>query len=168
MGCGSRKPHPERHPGTRPKFFDHPAFQQSTLGRHALYAAVNGIPHWMDINPRVGVAYDVFGNGRTAIKTRSVAMLPRPTSTSPCCSTRHHERQHRHPFWNDLNTATIDCDLGNLSANGECGARQPQLRQDQSKRVRWADDAEAGCATKLGQRRDQHAGGLSLNAATTQ
>ena len=29
---------------------------------------VRGTPNWKDINPRVGFAYDLFGNGRTAIK----------------------------------------------------------------------------------------------------
>ncbi len=32
------------------------------------YDEVGGVPNWKDINPRVGFAYDVFGNGRTAIK----------------------------------------------------------------------------------------------------
>ena len=30
--------------------------------------AMYNIPNWKDIRPRMGVAYDLFGNGRTAIK----------------------------------------------------------------------------------------------------
>ena len=32
------------------------------------YDEVQNVPNWKDINPRVGFAYDLFGNGRTAIK----------------------------------------------------------------------------------------------------
>jgi len=32
------------------------------------YDKVDNVPNWKDINPRVGFAYDLFGNGRTAIK----------------------------------------------------------------------------------------------------
>ena len=32
------------------------------------FAAVEDVPNWKDINPRVSVAYDLFGNGKTALK----------------------------------------------------------------------------------------------------
>jgi hypothetical protein len=32
------------------------------------FAAVPNVPNWKDIDPRVGVSYDVFGKGKTAIK----------------------------------------------------------------------------------------------------
>ena len=32
------------------------------------YDAITNVPNWKDINPRVGVAYDLFGTGKTAVK----------------------------------------------------------------------------------------------------
>ena len=32
------------------------------------FAAIDNIPNWKDLSPRVGVSYDLFGNGKTAIK----------------------------------------------------------------------------------------------------
>ena len=32
------------------------------------FAAVKNVPNWKDINPRVGISYDLFKNGRTAVK----------------------------------------------------------------------------------------------------
>jgi hypothetical protein len=32
------------------------------------WPAVKDVPNWKDISPRVGVAYDLFGNGQTAVK----------------------------------------------------------------------------------------------------
>ena len=54
--------------------------------------AVNGLPEWTDLNPRVGGSYDLFGNGRTALKASigryvgkmatTIGVLGNPLSTS--------------------------------------------------------------------------------------
>jgi hypothetical protein len=85
---------------------------------------LKGVPEWLDINPRAGVAVDVFGNGRTAVK----ASIGRFNQLTRSDLTRRF-----HPFtasgstafrnWNDLNGNFIpDCDLANFSAQPECGA----------------------------------------------
>src|SRR5258708_15654134 len=32
------------------------------------FPAITNAPNWKDLNPRFGIAYDVFGDGKTAIK----------------------------------------------------------------------------------------------------
>jgi hypothetical protein len=82
--------------------------------RHA--DARYGIPSWKDINPRIGAAYDVFGNGRTALRTS----LGRYNQLSRADFTIRF-----HPFnssinsasrpWTDGNNNYIpDCDLKNF------------------------------------------------------
>jgi hypothetical protein len=85
---------------------------------------LKGVPEWTDINPRFGVAIDVFGNGRTAVKA-SVGRFNQLT--------RSDLTRRFHPFsssvntafrnWNDVNGNYIpDCALADFTANGECGA----------------------------------------------
>ena len=79
---------------------------------------VTHIPDWKDINPRVGAVYDLFGNGRTALK----ASIGRFNQLSRSDMTRRY-----HPFsssivsaqrnWTDSNNNYIpDCDLANFAA----------------------------------------------------
>jgi Carboxypeptidase regulatory-like domain len=113
-------------------------FTMFTAGTPAQTFAANtqfGIPaqsfpaqqnvNWKDIDPRFGVAYDLFGTGRTAIKAsiaRSVlfdplggfATLTNPATTIATTTTRS---------WSDLNGNFIpDCNLTISTASGECGA----------------------------------------------
>ena len=85
------------------------------------FAAVENAPNWKDINPRIGVSYDLFGNGRTAIKATvgryisggSLATNVNPVNTSVNSATR---------AWTDSNNNFApDCDWNNPATNGECG-----------------------------------------------
>ena len=78
--------------------------------------ALDGTPNWKDLSPRIGAAYDLFGNGKTAIKgginryvqgaSTGVAALYGPASTSSM--TRN---------WTDANGNFFpDCDLKNGAA----------------------------------------------------
>jgi hypothetical protein len=89
--------------------------------RHA--DAKYGIPSWTDINPRLGAAVDVFGNGRTALRTS----IGRFNQLSRADFTIRF-----HPFnssinsafrtWTDSNNNYIpDCDLKNFNAQDLSG-----------------------------------------------
>jgi hypothetical protein len=85
---------------------------------------LSGVPNWKDVNPRVGFAYDVFGNGRTAAKMS----IGRFNQLSRSDLTRRF-----HPFsssitsafrnWTDSNNNFIpDCDLTNFGAQDLSGS----------------------------------------------
>jgi hypothetical protein len=95
------------------------------------YDKVECVPCWKDISPRVAVAYDLFGNGKTAVKVnvgRYVAadIYTQARANNPV--TRAVLNASR--TWTDSNgNFTPDCDLANfgaqnLSATGGdiCGA----------------------------------------------
>ena len=91
--------------------------------RNVVFPAVEDVPNWKDINPRVAVAYDLFGNGRTALKASAsrgvqqesiaIARLNNPANTVATNTNR---------TWADANNNLIpDCVLTSPVANGECG-----------------------------------------------
>jgi hypothetical protein len=85
---------------------------------------------WDDVTPKSGLAYDLFGNGKTAIKVSlnkylrgfgtSFAIVPDPNPISATVGLGNASRT-----WTDTNGNYIpDCDLSTRTpgANGECGA----------------------------------------------
>jgi hypothetical protein len=83
-----------------------------------------GVSSYNDITPRAGLAYDVFGTGRTALKFNWGMYLAYAANDSPYTSTNPGAtvvRNVQNRGWTDSdNDKAVDCDLLNPSANGEC------------------------------------------------
>ena len=83
------------------------------------FPETKGVDAYKDLTPRGGVAYDVFGNGKTAVKVSfgryleaaqngGLFVASRPTSRVSTTATR---------TWTDANgTSSPDCDLLNNAA----------------------------------------------------
>ena len=86
IGCGGTVDAPPAAIAAEPsEATEQPATEPVVAGAHRwlpnrnrAFAAVEDVPNWKDINPRVSVAYDLFGDGKTALKasaSRGIQLL---------------------------------------------------------------------------------------------
>jgi hypothetical protein len=95
--------------------------------RNVTFAPVENVPNWKNVTPRLGGAYDVFGDGRTAVKVTIGKYLEGPNintfagRANPARGTRVSTTR----VWTDLNGDFLpQCSFVNLAANGECAVVQ--------------------------------------------
>jgi hypothetical protein len=95
----------------------------------------------------VGAAYDIFGNGRTALKV-SVGKYLQPIGKDIAAANNpvNAEVSLADRSWNDTNRNYVpDCDLRNFASNGECGPiENANFGQANPNANRYADDVLRG------------------------
>src|SRR6266550_1948542 len=113
--------------------------------------AAQHIPHWQNLSPRLGAAYDLFGDGKTALKG-SIGRYPDIIRVSPGNPANLFSLTTNRT-WNDATFGVADprsgnfipdCDQLNPAGNGECGAWSDQNFGRPRLSTRNAPDALTG------------------------
>jgi hypothetical protein len=90
--------------------------------------------HWTDLTPRIGAAYDLFGNGKTAVKFNLGKYMQALTASNSDMDLNPLIRLNlvTTRTWNDRGGLGVNsdyipqCNLLNPAANGECGPMDNQ------------------------------------------
>ena len=110
------------------------------------FPAVSNVPNWKNLNPRLGAAYDLFGNGKTALKASLGRYMPIARSATFNPATNQAASATR--TWNDTNgelRPRLRARRERSGTNGECGRLSDQsFGQVKAGNTRYADDALSG------------------------
>ena len=111
---------------------------------------VDNVPNYKDISPRVGVAYDLSGDGKTALKVSfgrhlgsegiGITQANDPSVTGVFSTNRTWNDSFFGPGDPRSGNFVEDCDLTNFAANGECGAIDNARFGSLVPGTEWTDD----------------------------
>ena len=118
-----------------------PDDQTSGPNRYApfqTWPAIENVPNWKDLSPRMGVAYDLFGDGRTAIKGTLNRYVVNDSSAFPGSLNPLGFNSSATRSWTDRNGDFFpqESELGTLS-NSAFGTAAATTRVDDALREGW-------------------------------
>jgi hypothetical protein len=114
---------------------------------------LDNVPKWRDISPRLGIAYDLFGNGKTAVKAQfgryieaeslSIAQATNPVNAIVINATRNWTDPNFDPTMK-TSAYTPPCDLRIPTLNGGCGPLSSTLFGTRNIGTTYAPDVLLG------------------------
>ena len=119
--------------------------------RNVRFAKVEDVPNWKNVSPRLGVSYDLFGNGRTALKANIGRYLEGPNLTTftrranPAAAIVTQATR----TWNDTFYPVGDPRRGNFSPDCDLRARRaPTASAAATSPVELRHDQRHACAMR--------------------
>jgi hypothetical protein len=110
------------------QFFGGPAFNASASTLIDYPSRSTQGVSWNDVTVRTGAAYDLFGNGKTAVKFNLGKYMEAFSATNTDLDLNPLIRNtvSTTRTWTDNGDFVVNCDLANKKLNGECGAMDNQ------------------------------------------
>jgi hypothetical protein len=115
------------------------------------FPAADNVPNFKNLDPRISGTYDVFGNGKTAVKASLGRYVPwlvgtigNPQSGQPAFATVNWNDSFYGPGDPRTGNFVPDCDLANINGSGECGPWSDRGFGQVRAGTRFAKDATEG------------------------